>query len=361
MKILKKSFLFATAALLALSLTGCPNPDTNEEELPSSGLEIEKAEKGSSFKKTITIDLSENPLNDTGTNNFEVDEDVSDYVYVSFFEQATSETTSLECKATVTAVSETSLSIEVSAKLPEKDGKATFNIRIPSTYTENKSSIDQYTYLDVGNVIEESQTAFTSTLTAITDLSQITKDKTLYLCSKGASYNNYRYDYYYIISNESITNQEYKYDLSLNKYIEKSSYTETYTFKDGIINDKDQREVGTLKKAGDTYYIVSGSMSRTSGSGLFATFGTEFEEDGETGKSYVSFYKDGICKLQSTYTCEDETESYETTLVYHNDNGLIFISSMSYIIYDGNSISILESGGLTKVDALPVIENTSTN
>lgn len=364
MKILKKSFLLATAALLALSLTGCPNPDSNGEgnstELPSSGLKIEKVEKGSSIEKTFTIDLSENPLNEKGTNEFVVNKDVSSSVYVSFFEQATSEVTELKWTATVTAVSETSLSIKVSVKLPEKDGKAIFDINISSTCTENETSIDQYVYFDVGNVIEESQTAFTDTLTAITDLSQITEEETLYFYRKGSPYNNYRYDYYYTISKDSITKQGYIYSLSSNKYTLISKYIDTYTFKGGIIYDEDEEVVGTLNKTGDTYYIVSESLPRTSGSGLFATFGKEVEENGNTEESYISFYKDGICKLQSTYTYNGETESDEMTLAYHNDNGLISILQMSNAIYDGNSIIML-NGVLTKVDALPVIEDTSTN
>ena len=364
MKILKKSFLLATAALLALSLTGCPDPDSNGEgnstELPSSGLKIEKAEKGSSIEKTFTVDLSENPLNTTGIDKFKVDADVSSSVYVSFFEQATSEITDLECTATVTAVSETSLSIKVSVKLPEKDGKTAFNIYISSAYTENDTSIDQYVYFDVGNVIEESQTAFSDTLTAITDLSQIIEEESLYFYGKGSLFNNYRYDYYYTISKDSITKQGYTYSLSSNKYTSKSKYIDTYTFKDGTIYDEDEEVVGTLNKTGDTYYIVSESFPRTSGSGLFATFGKKVEENGNTKEAYISFYKDGICKLQSTYTYNGETESDEMTLAYHNDNGLISILQMSNAIYDGNSIIML-NGVLTKVDALPVIEDTSTN
>ena len=360
MKILKKSFLLATAALLALSLTGCPNPDTNEEELPSSGLKIEKVEKGSSFKKTFTIDLSENPLNENGTKEYKVNKNVSSSVGTNFFEQSTSEVTDLKCNAIVTALSETSLSIEVSIELPKKDGKIAFNIYIPYTYTTNDTSIDQYVYFDVGNVIEESQTAFTDTLTAITDLSQIIEEESLYLCEKNFSHDDYRYDYYYTFTKDSITREEYLYDLSLNKYIQKYTSTDDYTFNDGIIYDEKGAVLGALKKADDTYYIVDESLPRTSGSGLFATFGKKVEEDSYTQEAYMSFYKDGICKTQSTYTYEDETESSETTLVYLNNNGLITFS-YGNAIYDGNSIIMLNGDVLTKVDALPVIENTSTN
>ncbi len=357
MKILKKSFLLATAALLALSFTGCHGSETTNNPTDSaSGLEIPKAKKGSTFEKTYTIDLSKNPLSEKGCDYFVLKADVSDLIDASFWEQSTLEKTELECTATVTAVSTTSLSIKVSAVLPEKDGKVILEIYIPQSYTENETSIYQTEFVDVGNVTEESQKAFPLTLTAINNLNQIVaEDETLYFCQKCNPNSTYRYDYYYTIYNDHILKVQYKYDLSSNEYIYKDNSIYTYTLKDGIILNEKESEVGYLFKAGDTYYITAQSLPRTSGSGLFATFEKEVEEDGVSMKISLSFYKDGICKAQSSYTYEGETMSDEMYNAYHNDNGLITVSEVDNAIYDGSSI-VLINGILTKTDSLPVVE-----
>ena len=334
MKTLKKSFLIAEAAFVALSLIGCQDPEVQEER-PSSGIETMATNQGSTITKTITVDLSDNPLTDDAVADLKLDDDVSYFFDAQFLD---SETMKLsysgldDLTATLKEFSNNSLTVEISATVPEKDGKLLIFAELggdddfEDELYSNQKGVLLVNIGNVPNVTEASMAITTVTLAEDEDLTlSCIEDET----------ETTRTELWFNFTNGTVQATERIYSIESSSYTSSSKKAE-YTFKDGVMYDSSNNVYGSLVKNGDTYYIISTSMPRTDGTALFATFAGEVSG----GKASFSFYEDGIVEWKVEFSDDDSVYYIKSTEFYTNENGYgyIFIYATDDFIYDGSSI-----------------------
>lgn len=344
MKTLKKSFLIAGAALLALSLAGCQKP----KERPSSDVATVSANQGSTLEKTITVDLSDNPLTDETLETLEAGDSAKGFFSTQFLDAETLEMSDFSSEledftATLKEFSSTSLTIDISVTLPEKDGRLLFLVQLGGSGFKNTKYVNQKGVLivNIGSVPNVTETAMKTSSVSLAD------DESLYLYRTSKETEKERSEIWYAFTNTSAKEMRFTYSLEDNKYTA-STTRATYTIKDGIMYNSSNKVYGSLVKNGDSYYIINESFPRTDGEGLFASFSKEV--DGI--KSTFSSYKDGLVEIDT----ESSDIHMKLTELYTNKNGCLSVFNVGNVIYDGSSIITAEE--YTKGTALPEVADS---
>ena len=169
--------LLAATALI-FTATGCnfSDDDDEEEETSSSSSTAQSTSvaKGAAYSETVTLDLSSSALNSSGVSKFAVGEDVTDFFAlseVSTARAAAGSSSITDFKAVVTAVSATSITVEMTATAPTVSCKVVVAISIPADYTESGKAVVQN--VAVVNVGETSATA-SSASKSLSDYTKVT-------------------------------------------------------------------------------------------------------------------------------------------------------------------------------------------
>ena len=380
--------LLAATALI-FTATGCNFSDDDDDEEETSSTSTSTAQstsvaKGAAYSETVTLDLSSSALNSSGVSKFAVDEDVTDFFAlseVSTARAAAGSSSIADFKAVVTAVSATSITVEMTATAPTVNCKVVVAISIPADYTESGKAVVQN--VAVVNVGETSATA-SSASASLSDYTKVTSfsaETILYEVEKeeDPDTTDFIYTqkaYYYVFGADgSVTRYKYYLD-DADNIVGKSSNSVVFKFENGkLYKHADEADggdyVGTLYKKGGAYYLIGEdeAWKRTSGSGLFATFGETYEEtytDTDNGTTYYA-YKDvetislTFCSDGTLYGSEDgETykdntlaESYAVgiTGTFTNSSGILTVEANALIseVYNGTVYSAAESLGMGKI------------
>ena len=260
------------------------------------------------------------------------------------------------------------------------DCKVVVAISIPADYTESKKAVVQN--VAVVNVGETSATASSASasLSEYTKVTSFTAETILYEVEKeeDPDTTDFTYTqkaYYYVFGTDgSVTRYKYYLDDAAN-IVGKSSESVVCKLDNGKLYEyADESDggdyVGTLYKKGGEYYLIGEdeALKRTSGSGLFATFGETYEEtytkevDGTTytykrvETTSLTFCSDGTMygsEDGERYNGSTLTESYAavTTGTFTNSSGIITADGyvMCTYTYDGEVHSEAESLGMGKI------------
>ena len=382
--------LLAAAALLFVA-TGC-NPadddDDEEETTSSTSTSTSTAQSaavatGAAYSETVTLDLSSSALNSSGVSKFAVGSDVTDFFAlseVSTARAAAGSSSIADFKAVVTAVSATSITVKMTATAPTVDCKVVVAISIPADYTASGKAVVQN--VAVVNVGETSATA-SSASASLSDYTKVTSfsaETILYEVEKeeDPDTTDFTYTqkaYYYVFGTDgSVTRYKYYLD-DANNIVEKSSNSVVCKFENGkLYKHADEADggdyVGTLYKKGGAYYLIDEdeALKRTSGSGLFATFGETYEDkhteevDGTTytykkvDTTSLTFCSDGTMygsQEGETYNGSTLAESYADCITgtFTNSSGIITTDGyvMGTYTYDGEVHSEAYSLGMEKI------------